>query len=99
MRGKGLRIFHIRDIPEFTVPVKTTHLTKFRRWRSPPPVGARERGRRTPSRTGSSSDPAQPYPGPGRSHGRSLRAYAFVSHFLAMRQATVKAGLKTLPTS
>ena len=27
MRGKGLRISHIRDVPEFTVPVTALHLT------------------------------------------------------------------------
>lgn len=29
MRTKGLRITHIRDVPEFTVPVKAIHLTEL----------------------------------------------------------------------
>jgi 2-dehydropantoate 2-reductase len=29
MRSKGLRISHIRDVPEFTVPVKAIHLTEL----------------------------------------------------------------------
>ncbi|MBS7811990.1 ketopantoate reductase family protein [Roseococcus pinisoli] len=29
MRSKGLRITHIRDVPEFTVPVKAIHLTEL----------------------------------------------------------------------
>lgn len=29
MRNKGLRITHIRDVPEFTVPVKAIHLTEL----------------------------------------------------------------------
>ena len=29
MRSKGLRISHIKDIPEFTVPVKAIHLTEL----------------------------------------------------------------------
>ena len=29
MRAKGLRISHIKDVPEFTVPVKAIHLTEL----------------------------------------------------------------------
>jgi 2-dehydropantoate 2-reductase len=29
MRSKGLRITHLRDVPEFTVPVKAIHLTEL----------------------------------------------------------------------
>jgi 2-dehydropantoate 2-reductase len=29
MRGRGLRITHLRDVPEFTVPVRALHLTEL----------------------------------------------------------------------
>lgn len=31
MRSRGLRITHIRDVPEFTVPVRALHLTELQR--------------------------------------------------------------------
>ena len=37
MRAKGLRISHIKDVPEFTVPVKAIHLTELQQARRSSP--------------------------------------------------------------
>ncbi len=38
MRSKGLRISHIRDVPEFTVPVRALHLTELQHFAKEQPV-------------------------------------------------------------
>lgn len=38
MRNKGLRISHIRDIPEFTTPVKALHITELQRLAKEKPI-------------------------------------------------------------
>jgi len=38
MRAKGLRISHIRDVPEFTVPVRALHLTEVQHFAKEQPI-------------------------------------------------------------
>ncbi len=38
MRAKGLRISHIRDVPEFTVPVRALHLTDVQHFAKEKPI-------------------------------------------------------------
>ncbi len=38
MRSKGLRISHIRDVPEFTVPVRALHLTELQHFAKEQPI-------------------------------------------------------------
>src|SRR5215218_7266927 len=38
MRAKGLRITHLRDVPEFTVPVRALHLTEVQGMAKQAPV-------------------------------------------------------------
>lgn len=38
MRAKGLRISHIRDVPEFTVPVRALHLTEVQHFAKEKPI-------------------------------------------------------------
>ena len=38
MRAKGLKISHIKDVPEFTVPVRAIHLTELQHFSKEAPV-------------------------------------------------------------
>ncbi len=38
MRARGLRVTHIRDVPEFTVPVRALHLTDVQALAKQPPI-------------------------------------------------------------